>query len=157
MKKYISILVILLLASVVVAQEEDPPEEEEAGGIGPEHGFLHALDRVGDNIVAFLARIGGEETHANAIRRIVAERRAEHLRLLRLKQEGEITPQEFSKMVSGLNEQIQKKEQALNKAEEKIATKEAKKQGNIPTEPATISEQKGNTGDKGNSAGKGNK
>ena len=158
MKKYISVLVILLLATVVVAQEEPPEEEEEAGGIGPEHGFLHAFDIVADNIAAFLSRIGGEKTHANTVRRIVAERRAEHLRLLRLKNEGEITSQEFSKMVSGLNEQIQKKEQALNKAEERIAEKEAKQKGNIPAEPASISEQKSSMGsEKGKSAGKDNR
>lgn len=138
MKKYISILVILLLVFTVFAQfegipeeepvEEEPSEEEplegepseeeeEAGVIGPEHGFLHALDIVADNIAAFLSRIGGEETHANVVRRIVAERRAEHLRLLRLKKEGEITSQEFAKSVSSLNKQISKKEKQLGEEE----------------------------------------
>lgn len=156
MKKYTSILVILLLAVTVVAQEAAPEEEEEAGGIGPEHGFLHAFDRVADNIAAFLARIGGEEAHANAVRRIVAERRAEHLRLLRLKKEGEITSQEFSKMTSSLNEQIAKKEQTLEKIQERKIAKESKQKGNIPTEPSSIraSEQKSNAD---RSAGKDNK
>jgi len=134
MKKYISILVIILLMPLAIAQEEAPeeeaPEEEEdAGAIGPEHGFLHALDIVADNIAAFLSRIGGEETHANTVRRIVAERRAEHLRILRLKKEGEITSQEYSKMVSGLNKQIGKKEKELS-GKGKEATGETKARGN---------------------------
>ena len=142
MKKYISILVILLLVSLTFAIQGEEPEEVpegdegEAGAIGPEHGVLHALDRVADNIAAFLARIGGEETHANAVRRIVAERRAEHLRLLRLKKEGKITSQEFAKMVSSLQKQIGKKEEVLAKSEQKIAEKKAgKASGGKPTSP----------------------
>jgi len=120
MKKLLSIFVMCLFVPLVIAQEETPTPaeiskgEEEAGSIGPENGFLYTFDIVADNIAAFLSRIGGEETHANTVRRIIAERRAEHLRILKLKQEGSITQEEYSDMVSGLNKQISKKEQEIS-------------------------------------------
>lgn len=142
MKKYAIMIGILLLMPLVYAQEEGAVAEEEgavvgeeevvvgeedAGAIGPEHGFLHAFDIVADNIKAFLSRIGGDETHANVVRKVVAERRAEHLRLLRLKQTGEISAEEFARGVSGLEKQIGKKEEALKKVEERIETKRAER------------------------------
>jgi len=113
--KKILIFSIILLLPFAYAQEE---ESDEAGSIGPEHGWLHAFDIVSDNIKAFLSRIGSEETHANAVRRIVAERRAEQRRLLTLMKNDEITPQEYASMVSELQKHIDKKEQEQRNAEQ---------------------------------------
>jgi len=126
--KYIFIISLILFLPLVLAQETDTTED--AGLIGPENPILHAFDRVADNIVAFLSRIGGADNHANAVRRIVAERRAEHVRLLQLKNDGEITPEEFAKWNVKAEKNIEKKEQVLINAEaaaeKKAAAKEKK-------------------------------
>jgi len=135
MKKIIVLMMIFLM--LPLAYSQDDGEEDEAGAIGPEHGFLHAFDIVADNIVAFLSRIGGEETHANVVRRIVAERRAEHLRLLTLKNSGEITAQEFAKMTSSLQKHIDKKEAEQKKAEQAVEQKKAEKAASASSREST--------------------
>lgn len=123
MKWTIILISIILLLPLAYAQDE-----EEAGSVGPEDGWLHAFDVVSDNIRAFLSRIGPEETHANTVRRIVAERRAEQRRLLTLKESGEITGEEYAKMVTAVQKQIDKKEEEQQKAEQAAQQKRTEKE-----------------------------